>query len=146
MRAEGLMTVEVTCVDPGTPLSFAWTVMNEMKVRHLPVLDGEKLVGIISHRDLMLHGQPDEKGKLEFPDLAVAQAMAKNLHTCGPGTTISYVADMMVTYKVGAVPVVKPTGELIGLVTSTDLLKLLIDPEATEQVLPFAWSLKRKAG
>lgn len=144
MRAEGLMTVEVTCVDPGTPLSFAWTVMNELKVRHLPVLEGDRLAGILSHRDLMLHGQPNEGGTLKFPDVAAAQVMARQLHTCGPGATISQVADLMVKHKVGAIPVVQPTGELIGLVTSTDLLKMLIDPEATEQTLPFTWALHRK--
>ncbi|MBL8954748.1 MAG: CBS domain-containing protein [Myxococcaceae bacterium] len=144
MRAEALMTVDVTCVDPGTPLSFVWTVMNEMKVRHLPVLEGEQLRGILSHRDLMLHGQPDDRGKLAFPDLTAAQVMATKLHTCTPAATVSQVADLMVRHKVGAIPVVQPGGELVGLVTSTDLLKLLIDPEATEQSLPFTWALHRR--
>ncbi len=145
MHAEGLMTVEVTCVDLGTPLSFAWTVMNEMKVRHLPVLDGERLVGILSHRDLMLHGQPKDDGSLKFPELTAAQTMTAKLHTCSPSATISQVADLMVRHRVGAIPVVGDGGVLVGLVTSTDLLKLLIDPEATEQTLPFSWALHRRS-
>lgn len=144
MHAERLMTVDVTCVDPTMHLSFAWTVMKELGVRHLPVLDGEKLLGIVSHRDLMLHGQPKPDGTLAFPDLTAAQAMTKTLHTCAPTATISQVAQVMVKHKVGSVPVVGPSGALVGLVTYTDLLKMLIDPEATERVLPFTWALHKR--
>ena len=148
MRADRLMTVDVTCIDPGMHLAFAWTVMKELGVRHLPVVEGEKLVGILSHRDLMLHGQPKADGTLTFPALSAAEAMTTVLHTCSATATVSHVAEVMVKYRVGSVPLVGARGELVGLVTYTDLLRLLIDPEPGARVLPFTWALhkREKAG
>jgi CBS domain-containing protein len=141
------MTVAVTCIDPGMNLSFAWTVMQELRVRHLPVIEGEKLLGMVSQRDLMLHGTPKKDGTLSFPDLTAAEVMATQLHTAGPGATVSQVADIMVKQKVGSVPIVGDHGELVGLVTYTDLLQLLVDPEPGARVLPFTWALhKRQRG
>jgi CBS-domain-containing membrane protein len=144
MRADLLMTVDVTCVDPGMNLSFAWTVMKELGVRHLPVLEGEKLLGILSHRDLMLRGQPKPDGTLQFPNMSAAEAMTTTLYTCRPGATVSDVADLMVKHKIGSVPVVGARGELVGLVTYTDLLRLLIEPEPGARALPFSFSLHKR--
>jgi CBS domain-containing protein len=144
MRAEHLMTVDVTCINPGMNLSFAWTVMKELGTRHLPVLEGEKLVGMLSHRDLMLHGQPKADGSLSFPERTAGETMTKTLHTCTPSATVSEVAQVMVGKRVSSVPIVSAKGELVGLVTSTDLMKLLVESDAT-RALPFSWALRKRS-
>lgn len=139
------MTVEVTCIDPTMNLSFVWTVMKELGVRHLPIVDGEKLVGILSHRDMMLHGQPKNDGTLEFPDKTAAQAMTTTLRTATANATVSQVAELMVKHRISSVPVIDVGSRLVGLVTSTDLLKLLIEPGDADRALPFHWAIHKRA-
>jgi len=146
MKADRLMTVDVTCVDRETPLLFAWELMRELKVRHMPVVENGKLLGILSDRDLLLRGKRNVKGTLDFPDLCAAEAMSLHPWTCPPDTTVGQVARMMIDHRIDSVPVTGPDSELIGLITSTDLLGLLADPESQPRVIPFDFNVKVHPG
>jgi IMP dehydrogenase len=98
------------------------------------VKDG-RLVGILSDRDLLQYGGFGED--LETP---VGAAMTPAPLTCLITTTVSRVAQMMLDHKIDSVPVVDPSGLLVGLVTSSDLLQLLVE-SAEVQALPFHFHL-----
>lgn len=142
MQARGLMTVNVTCVLPSTALPAAWQLMKKLRVRHLPVLGAEgKVAGMLSDRDLLLHAQRTAGGELRFPDATVATAMTSEVITVQSSATASQMVSIMLDEAIDALPVVAPDGTLKGLVTSSDLLALLIEPERVSEPVPFVFQL-----
>ncbi len=146
MKANRVMTVDVTCVDRETPLLFAWELMKELKVRHMPVVENGKLLGILSDRDLLARGKRNLKGSLDFPDLCAAEAMSLHPWTCPLDATVAQVARMMIGHHIDSVPITNPEGELIGLVTSTDLLEILAEPDMAPKTIPFDFKVKLHPG
>jgi CBS domain-containing protein len=125
MDAAHVMTLDVTCVDEDTPISMAWDLMQQMRVRHLPVVDQGRLVGIVSDRDLLERVGRGVDGRLKFPELCVAEVMSFEPISCSADAEIAELAATMLERRIDAVPIVSPQGALVGLVTSTDLLRLL---------------------
>src|SRR4051812_25532340 len=123
MRTSAAMTRDVVVVPPAMELAAARALMERRRIRHLPVVDDGRLVGILSDRDLL---QCEGSG-LDSPEMPVAAAMTPAPITCFISTTVSRVAQMMLDYKIDSVPVVDPVGLLVGLVTSSDLLHLLVE-------------------
>ncbi len=117
------MTTSMKAVDSTTRLSEAFKLMHNNHIRHLPVVDGDKLVGIVSDRDLLSHASK-ESGTLVFPRQAIETVMSKNLVTCSPSTSYEDALKMVLEHGINSLPVVD-NGVLVGLVTSKDLLNNL---------------------
>jgi acetoin utilization protein AcuB len=102
-------------------LARAHDMMREHNLRHLPVLDGGRLVGVLSQRDLYfveaLAGVDDRLDP-------VAEAMASEVYVVAPGECVSEVARMMGQHKYGCAVVVD-CGHVVGIFTATDALALL---------------------
>lgn len=146
MRATRVMTKNVTCVPPELTLERAWYLMQDLRVRHLPVVFEGKLVGILSDRDLLRRALPVDAVQLSFPPSAVGEAMTPHPVTAPPTTNVPKLAALMLQHRIGSVPIVSARDELIGLVTSTDLLELLTTPDALGEELPFAFTLETVDG
>jgi CBS domain-containing protein len=101
----------------------AAAAMHDLDVRHLPVVDGKELVGILSDRDL----NGFSSGESEFGQRAVADVMSAGVLALSPEDDVSDVVDLMVDHKVGAIPVVDANGELVGIVSYVDVLEALRD-------------------
>jgi CBS domain-containing protein len=142
MKASRIMTVNVTCITPETPLSKAHGIMKKLRVRHLPVVAHGGLVGILSDRDLLVRGTLQQDGTLVFPNIQAGYAMTMYPITCRAGTPVSELAALMLEHRIDSLPIVGAQNELVGLVTSTDLLGLLRDPEQISEVLPFSFQLR----
>jgi CBS domain-containing protein len=142
MKASSTMTRDVVCVPPELPLARAWALMQDMRVRHLPVVQHGALVGMLSDRDVLLRAVADERGHAIVDDGVVGAAMTMQPRTCHPSTSVSLIAQTMIDDKIDALPVVSELDrkKVIGLVTSTDLLWLLIDDNA--RVLPIDFSVR----
>jgi len=138
MEARTPMTRQVIVIPPELPVDRAWALLRAHRIRHLPVVSGGKLMGIVSDRDLRLHATL-EGDEPTFPGKIAAEVMTAALVTCQPETSVSDVVRRMTERKVDAIPVVDLEERLIGLVTTTDLLLLLIDWD--EAKLPFDWEL-----
>ena len=142
MQARGLMTVNVTCVLPSTTLLAAWQLMKKLRVRHLPVLGIEgRIAGMLSDRDLLVRAQRMPDGELRFGDESVATAMSTEVITVQSAATASQMVSIMLDETIDALPVVSADGRLKGLVTSSDLLALLIEPERASEPVPFVFQL-----
>jgi len=121
-RVKRFMSVRPTVVTSGRTLVEAHQVMREKGVRHLPVVDEGKLVGVVSQRDLYL------LETLRGVDAArelVEEAMSEEPYTVPPEAPLDEVAEEMATRRRGSAIVVEE-GAVIGIFTSTDALKALV--------------------
>jgi acetoin utilization protein AcuB len=129
IMSRGLITV-----DKNASLRRARRVLDQYRIRHLLVMDGKRLVGIVTDRDLR-RAAPSSKSPLtisereEFMDeLKVVEVMSRKLITASPDTTVREAARVMVSEKIGCLPVVNGN-QLVGIVTETDLLEMLVREE-----------------
>lgn len=146
LRAASAMTRNVICLDPSDMLEDAAALMAEWHIRHLPVVQGGQLLGVVTDRDVLSH-QHGAAGSRRIAPLPVREVMSPAPMTCRPSSTISYVAGLMIDHKIDCVPVTDVDGRLVGLVTTTDLLQLLRDRDDTEHlVIPFDFRLRARNG
>lgn len=138
MQVRAPMTRQVTVIPESLSVANAWRLLKEKSIRHLPVVNSGKLVGIISDRDLLRHGHVLADGELGFNNRSVADIMTLKPMVCAPEASVAQAAQIMVENKIDALPVVSD-GRLVGLITSTDLLQLLI--EESRIPLPFDFQL-----
>ncbi|MCB0311557.1 MAG: CBS domain-containing protein [Bdellovibrionales bacterium] len=125
-----VMTREPAYVETTSTVREALEKMYSMDIRHLPVLDGGELVGMLSDRDLRnLYIRPGEDRGTEnindvILDQPVSKLMSSNVLSVMPDTPISELIDLMIENKVGAVPVVDgEEGSLKGIVSYIDILR-----------------------
>jgi acetoin utilization protein AcuB len=128
------MTRDVVVVSPTVTAGIAARMMERRRIRHLPVVEDGRLVGILSDRDLLKRA----------PGISCGAAMTPAPVTCLPSTSVSQVAKLMLQHKIDSIPIVSYSGSLTGLVTSTDLLGLLTDLDEAH-MLPFDFRLQRAA-
>lgn len=132
-----IMRTEFASLREDDRLDLADQVMKLGRVRHLPVLDDHgRLVGIVSHRDLL---EASLTSVLSFEaehrrgflrSIEVREVMQRAVETAAPDTTLAAAASRMIRHKIGCLPVVRPDGTMIGLVTETDLMIAAYMPEA----------------
>ncbi len=140
MHASIPMTRDVFVVLPETPLSTAWAIMQRERIRHLPVVQAGQLLGILSDRDVLLRASIAPDGQVKVDDRVVATAMTTAPFVCGETTEIDELVQLMTEKKIDAIPVVSSTDRLVGLVTSTDLLLLLLEREG-DHTIPFDFQI-----
>lgn len=145
MKASRVMTKTVHCISPTDTLEHAWQLMQRHRVRHLPVTWGEKLTGILSDRDLLAFSSRGVGGELVFPAHPVSDAMTTKPFTALHDATVSALARLMLDARIDCVPIVTRGDELIGLVTSFDLLELLSDPVLHSDRVPFEYEIRTAA-
>lgn len=132
------MRAEVATLAPDERLDLADDVMRLGRVRHMPVLEEGRVVGLVSTRDTLAASLTKA---LEFDPAArraflrsveVSEVMTRDLVTVEPDATLREAAALMVQRKIGALPVVKPDGTMVGLITETDLLVAALLGEADD--------------
>ncbi len=118
------MKTDLITITPETKLSDAYKLMQEKKIRHLPVLDKDELVGIVTDRDLRLSTSKLASHPFDADD-SVKNIMNSPVETISLSDPIELAAQIMRDLKIGCLPVVRET-KVIGIVTYTDLLDALI--------------------
>ena len=121
LTVRDVMVTDLVTIGPEATARAAWKLMRDGRFRHLPVLKAGRLVGILSDRDL--------RPVLLSPSLArvrVADLMSEEITTVRAGAPVEDAASLLVTKKIGCLPVLD--GErLVGIVTETDLLAVLVE-------------------
>jgi len=135
------MTREVIIAPPDLSLCDAWTLMCRERFRHLPIVSNGMLVGILSDRDILVRSSL-EGGEVSVPDTPVGAAASPAPYVCEPHTDVCDLVRIMTEKKIDAVPVIDGANRLVGLVTSTDLMLLLIRLDEAKIPLPFQFELK----
>jgi acetoin utilization protein AcuB len=116
------MTREVATVSPETTAAQALEEIRAHNIRHLPVLDGSRLVGVVTDRDLRLVMDPDGSAV----DTPVSEVMTPSPVEVGPDTPVESAAALLTAHRIGCLPVVE-AGELVGILTESDLLRAFVD-------------------
>lgn len=111
-------------VSPGAALGAILHLLNRRGVRHVLVVEGSRLVGIISDRDVKAELALSAGAELEGQRRNAGQMMTRDPITISPSTSVADAARHMLTARVSALPVVE-NDRLIGIVTETDLLGVL---------------------
>lgn len=115
------MTTSALTVQQDATLEHAISIMKDNQVRHLPVLEGERLVGILSQRDVaMAAGLKGVDPKVE----PVKSAMSSDVLTVSPDSPLDQVALEMAEDKYGSV-VVTQHDKVVGMVTTVDICRAL---------------------
>ncbi len=115
---EAWMTPKPLLIDPARTLAEAEAKMRSGGVRSLPVVDGGRLVGIITDRDVRNH-----LGELD--DIQVGQAMTTEVVTVTPTTSVQEAARLLLECKIGGLPVID-AGRVAGIITVEDIIKYML--------------------
>ncbi len=127
IASTALITIQM-----GQKLSDARKLMQVNQIHHVPVVNGTKLVGLLSAVDLaslsLTSFGSDERSNDKILDnqFSVEEVMSKNVVTIKPTASIREVAEMLAEGHFHSVPIVDNEGNLKGLVTSTDLIRYLL--------------------
>ena len=136
MCVSDLMTTEVVTLTEDETLAHAQRCMARGRIRHLPVVRDHKLVGLITHRDLLaasfsIFAEVDASEQRRiFDTVRVVEAMHRDVVTVSPELSVSKAARILLENKYGCLPVVDDEHQLQGIVTEADFLRL------TVQLLP----------
>jgi acetoin utilization protein AcuB len=131
MRVKDWMTAPPLTASPDTGVFEARRLMQERRIRHLPVTREDGLLGILSDRDIRLN-LPSPANTLSVWEvnyllarLTVAEVMTRVVITVGADRDVAAAAHLMLEHKIGALPVVAD-GHLVGIITETDLLRAFL--------------------
>jgi acetoin utilization protein AcuB len=113
------MTKNPVTAHPEDDLHEARRKMREGGFRRLPVTQEGKLVGIVTHRDMVPYSESVECKK-------VNEIMTRELKTVGPDTTLEAAAQILLDHKIGGLPVLD-AGKLVGIITTSDILEAFLD-------------------
>jgi acetoin utilization protein AcuB len=118
---DDFMTRRVQTIGMKSRLSEAHRLMNDNAIRHLPVLEGGRLVGMLSQRDLHLI---ETLQGVDPQEVTVEEAMTQDVYSVPPGTSLVQVARTMAAHKYGSVLVLRGN-EVEGIFTTIDALQAL---------------------
>ncbi len=121
LSVRDVMSTDLVTVRPAESVRRAYEIMRDRRIRHLLVTEHDRLVGILSDRDL--------RPILLSPGLtgaSVAEVMSETPTTIAPGASVEDAASLLVVRKIGCLPVVEEE-RLVGIVTETDLLAVLVE-------------------
>jgi acetoin utilization protein AcuB len=121
MRLGEIMTRNVKTAAPAQSAEDAYRRMRLHRIHHLVVMEGKRVVGIVSERDL-----GGSRGAALRTGRTVDDLMARDVATATPDTTIRQAANILRGRTIGSLPVLEEA-KLVGIVTVTDLLELVGD-------------------
>ena len=134
MRARDIMTANPVIVNEQATVAEAADLLRDLAIRHLPVVRGGALVGILSDRDLGAldlwtpAGVEDLEALRARRATPVLRVMSTDVVSVDPETAVGEIIAAMIEARIGAVPVVDPaTQEVIGIVSYVDVLRAVQD-------------------
>lgn len=125
------MTRNVVSIGPEATLMDARGLLDRRRIRHLPVVEAGRLVGLLSDRDvrqasLPTAGRPGQEADALLSLIRVRDVMAREVTTISPSASVGQASKLLVAEKVGALPVLH-AGALVGILTVVDALEALVD-------------------
>jgi acetoin utilization protein AcuB len=126
--AREIMMVSPVTLKPEDTLDLANDVISLGRIRHIPIVDDGRLVGMLTERDLIgaaasqIFGLKQKNKSALLKSVLIKEVMKKRVISAAPDAPIREIAHLMAEKKIGCVPIVSG-GALVGLVTTTDILR-----------------------
>lgn len=122
------MTKDLMTIQPHTPLDSVYRIMAIRDIRHMPVVKDNELLGLIMKEDVMREMTRAQAAKpegqpIEYPTVEVAMSKPITTH---PDASLGSVTALLLRHKASAVAVVNEQGRLVGLVTESDIFRLVM--------------------
>lgn len=150
MRVEELMTTKVFVVEQDDYIDRVFFLIHYESIRHLPVVEKGKVIGIVSDRDLYKALGPKSNSsaieettgtnttELHVVPKKVRHIMRRGVITVKRGTSAADAAALMADNRIGALPVVDKDNKLVGILSATDILRVFskIDKVGDEEENP----------
>lgn len=127
------MTKDVTTLGPDSTLGEARDILIGKRIHHIPILEGKKLVGMVTSWDFFKLG----KSVAEYQNMKVKEIMTTKVATLDPDQHLGAVAEVLTRHLFHAVPIVNDEHELLGIVTSTDIIRYEHTKEYPENLEKF---------
>lgn len=128
-----IMTRNLVTVTTSSDLVSAEELFKKHRIRHIPVVTGKEIVGMLSYTDLLRISFADAVDEHEesvdtmvYNMFTISQVMARDVVSVSSQTTIKEVAQFLASKEFHALPVVDD-GKLVGIVTTTDLINYLLE-------------------
>lgn len=138
MRIGDIMTKSVRAIGPATDAEAAWRQMQAARIHHLAVMEGGRLVGVLSERDLGgARGAAARKGH------TAGDLMSEHAVVAAPTTTLRQAANLLRGRAIGCLPVVEKA-KVVGILTTTDLLELIGRGAENPVAESKRWTLKAR--
>ena len=129
-----IMTTDVITLNLTDNLEIAESLFKKNNIRHIPVVSGDTIIGMLSYTDLLRISFADSVDENEkdvdtvvYNMFSIEQVMTKNLTSVNTNTTIKEVAEILAKREFHALPVIDDNNELAGIITTTDLINFLIE-------------------
>lgn len=126
-----IMSSNVAVIQEGQPLSEVRQTMCDRNIHHVPIVNGKKLVGLVSFTDLMkinlvINGA-DERSISTIIDqnFRIVDVMSKDLSTIRDTDTVRHASELLIKGHFHSLPVIDEGGNIVGILTSTDLIRYL---------------------
>jgi CBS domain-containing protein len=122
IRVSDFMTRDLVTLQEGDDLALAEQTLRLGGVRHLPVVRDGKLIGLVTHRDLL-------RAAITHPPrgTTIGAVMTRDLTVVAPSTSLVQAARVMLAQKFGCLPVCDGTGRLVGIITESDFVRFAAD-------------------
>lgn len=140
MRVRDWMTSDPIVASPDTEVGEARRLLHANGIRHLPVVGGNRLVGMVSDRDVRIDDRSlrriaalERLGEVTGEGKPLEVVMATPPHVVGPEETVAAAARLLLSRRVSALPVVEDHA-LVGIITTTDCLLALLEREPVAPV------------
>ena len=132
VKVKDWMTSNVITTRRNTSISSAHQIMRENNVRRLPVVEDGQLIGIITIGDVR-EASPSDATTLSiwelnylWAQLTVEKIMTRNVMSVKVDTAMIDVAELMLEHKVSGLPVIDESGTLVGVITESDIFRMLV--------------------
>ena len=132
-RIHTIMTRDLITLGPNDTLGQAREIFLNKHIHHLPIVEGRKLVGLVTSWDIFKTGKSVE----EYSNMKVSEIMTRRIATLEPDDHIGAAAEVLMAHLFHAVPIVNSDHDLVGIITSYDLLKVEYEKEYPEDLSPF---------
>lgn len=123
-----LMTTDVYTLTPKDTITAAADLMKIMSIRHIPIVEKDRLVGLLTHRDYVnnclakLTDQDRKKSRDIFSKVPISKIMTRQVRTVTATSKVSQAAKLFLEHKIGCLPVI--TGDKVaGILTESDFIK-----------------------
>ena len=126
-----IMSTNVAVIQEGQALSEVRTIMCNLDIHHVPIVNGTKLVGLVSFTDMMkinlvVNGADERSiGAIIDQQFKITDVMSSKLTTIRNTETIRQAAELLIEGHFHSLPVIDSADNIVGIVTSTDLIKYL---------------------